>query len=872
MGLKNKAGLHRHHRDKNGNNLDGNAMSALVTKHGKAAILGLGMLGVCVVSGVGQNNAFLKKMVLSTESDSGTQRRLFDNMVDDNQLEVMCKYLNPNITAAWPMHCCKYQNEENNFYDDNFRNNYNWYDDGYNDDTSLGAGSKSGLCRTTRGEVELLTCEVTVKCDDEKVTTGSDWTFSLDDDTLPWENPDSDSYCASGKMTFATNECYESIEGSSFSPAIAVLALLGCFYLFIFIAIVCDELFVPALEQIAEAYDMSNDIAGATLMAAGGSAPELATSLIGCFADSTVGFGTIVGSAVFNVAFVIGSCVIFTPKKFLPLKLTWWPLARDCTYYLITLVTLYLFFMDSAVEWWEALIQFMLYWGYVLIMSQNSKLENWVESKLGAKKEEAAPVNEVQEANGEKVEQDETAIAVVGAPAGRSRVVSVWDPFSDQGPELNRPSTFRAGVLTLLTSNKPLGESFGVSCVSRIKGDVNETFRELDKDNSGYIDSEELTALLAALGIPDITTAKISEFMSELDRDKDGKIDKDEFTIWYIKSESRIKAEMKRIFDKIDVDDSKSISRDEMHDLLIDLGIDPHDENKELEDYWQLAGDGGLSFEEFEKWYTNSMFFKQATDAAEGASEACQGMWANMVSQTEELSNNDISISTKLSIIFTLPITFILAVTVPDCRVPGREKWKWTTFLMAIVHIMWISYALVFFVEGICGTVKIPTFIAGLTFLAAGTSIPDLLSSIIVAQHGQGDMAVSSSIGSNIFDVAVGLPLPWLLFSAIVGCPKQFDQCENIAKPLLILIFMVFAIIGSIAASGFKMTHMLGYMMFAGYFLFMVEEIIFAYVTPLRNSVCPASSGQDWYDKLYRYSDFFTRRGCQCPSPADPGC
>ena len=40
---------------------------------------------------------------------------------------------------------------------------------------------------------------------------------------------------------------------------------------------------------------------------------------------------------------------------------------------------------------------------------------------------------------------------------------------------------------------------------------------------------------------------------------------------------------MKRVFDKIDVDDSKSISRDEMHDLLIDLGIDPHDENKELE-------------------------------------------------------------------------------------------------------------------------------------------------------------------------------------------------------------------------------------------------------------------------------------------------
>ena len=42
-------------------------------------------------------------------------------------------------------------------------------------------------------------------------------------------------------------------------------------------------------------------------MAAGGSAPELFTSMIGVFiAFSDVGIGTIVGSAVFNILFVIG--------------------------------------------------------------------------------------------------------------------------------------------------------------------------------------------------------------------------------------------------------------------------------------------------------------------------------------------------------------------------------------------------------------------------------------------------------------------------------------------------------------------------------------------------------------------------------------
>jgi hypothetical protein len=90
-----------------------------------------------------------------------------------------------------------------------------------------------------------------------------------------------------------------------------VLYIIGCFYLFLALAIICDEMFVPSLEVIAEQLDMGPDVAGATLMAAGGSAPELFTSAIGTFQKSDVGFGTIVGSAVFNVLFVIAMCVLF---------------------------------------------------------------------------------------------------------------------------------------------------------------------------------------------------------------------------------------------------------------------------------------------------------------------------------------------------------------------------------------------------------------------------------------------------------------------------------------------------------------------------------------------------------------------------------
>ncbi len=57
---------------------------------------------------------------------------------------------------------------------------------------------------------------------------------------------------------------------------------------------------------------MDQDVAGATFMAAGSSAPEVFISLIGIFvSESSTGIGAIVGSAVFNILFVIGFCGLY---------------------------------------------------------------------------------------------------------------------------------------------------------------------------------------------------------------------------------------------------------------------------------------------------------------------------------------------------------------------------------------------------------------------------------------------------------------------------------------------------------------------------------------------------------------------------------
>lgn len=258
-----------------------------------------------------------------------------------------------------------------------------------------------------------------------------------------------------------------------FDHKVIALVAVGVLYMFVAIAIVCDEFFVPALEEIASDnyLNLSMDVAGATLMAAGGSAPELFTSLIGAFRGSEIGFGTIVGSAVFNVLFVIGMCALCSKNA---LSLTWWPLFRDCIYYAMTLGILALFCGYSSpneIEMWEALIMFALYAGYVTVMKFNADIH----TKM---------IRGIQQS---KI-ADETACAGTRLVHGCCK-----------------PNTFRARLLNFLMGKGSLVDKVGFAIVTKISGDVYSVFRKVDRSGDGYIDRDEFKTMM------DMLEAEISE-------------------------------------------------------------------------------------------------------------------------------------------------------------------------------------------------------------------------------------------------------------------------------------------------------------------------------------------------------------------------
>ncbi|XP_067411649.1 sodium/potassium/calcium exchanger 1 [Emydura macquarii macquarii] len=524
-----------------------------------------------------------------------------------------------------------------------------------------------------------------------------------------------------------------------------ILHIFGMMYVFVALAIVCDEYFVPALDVITDKLQISDDVAGATFMAAGGSAPELFTSLIGVFiSHSNVGIGTIVGSAVFNILFVIGTCALFSREI---LHLTWWPLFRDVSFYILDLLMLILFFLDSIIVWWESLLLLSAYALYVFTMKWNMHLEQWVKKQVNKTR---STVKAAATKDTEKVSNG--SIAGDGAKhSGDSKRLELMPSLQRGGSSASlhnshtRSTIFQLMIHTL----DPLAEAKFKDKLD-IMSNLATGKRGSQVRQGGRLEAEaELP--IAVLQVTPASDSDLSEAQDERSADTPhGGQPSPECG---------------------DIDGSSSEEDEDSDDESEDE--DDEDENDEP-----------LSL----KWPETRR--KQAI------------------------------------YLFLLPVVFPLWLTVPDVRNPSSRNFFAITFLASIMWIAAFSYLMVWWAHQVGETIGISEEIMGLTILAAGTSIPDLITSVIVARKGLGDMAVSSSVGSNIFDITVGLPVPWFLYSVFNGLSSVAVSSNGLFCAIVLLFLMLLFVIISIALSKWKMNKLLGLTMFALYFVFLIISVM----------------------------------------------
>ena len=126
---------------------------------------------------------------------------------------------------------------------------------------------------------------------------------------------------------------------------------------------------------------------------------------------------------------------------------------------------------------------------------------------------------------------------------------------------------------------------------------------------------------------------------------------------------------------------------------------------------------------------------------------------------------------------------------------PKKKKPVWLLILMTLLGLVGIVLGSNFTVDG--ATVIAKTFgmsdrLIGLTIVALGTSLPELVTSIVAGKKGNSDIAVGNVVGSNIFNILFVLGL-----TAVI-CPIPYepkfiiDGIIAIAAAILLLLCIIF--------------------------------------------------------------------------------
>uniref|UniRef100_G3RGP2 Sodium/potassium/calcium exchanger 5 n=1 Tax=Gorilla gorilla gorilla TaxID=9595 RepID=G3RGP2_GORGO len=158
-----------------------------------------------------------------------------------------------------------------------------------------------------------------------------------------------------------------------------IIYFLIIVYMFMAISIVCDEYFLPSLEIISESLGLSQDVAGATFMAAGSSAPELVTAFLGVFiTKGDIGISTILGSAIYNLLGICAACGLLSNTVS---TLSCWPLFRDCAAYTISVAAVLAIIYDNQVYWYEGALLLLIYGLYVLVLCFDIKINQYIIKK-----------------------------------------------------------------------------------------------------------------------------------------------------------------------------------------------------------------------------------------------------------------------------------------------------------------------------------------------------------------------------------------------------------------------------------------------------------------------------------------------------------
>ena len=118
----------------------------------------------------------------------------------------------------------------------------------------------------------------------------------------------------------------------------------------------------------------------------------------------------------------------------------------------------------------------------------------------------------------------------------------------------------------------------------------------------------------------------------------------------------------------------------------------------------------------------------------------------------------------------------------------------WLSLVLVVIGIVGIvagSNLVVDNAQAIARSLHVSERIIALTIIAFGTSLPELITTIVSSKKGEQDLLVGNIIGSNIFNICIVLGIPVAIFGGIT--PGSFQMVDIFTLVLSSLALFIFA-------------------------------------------------------------------------------
>ena len=169
-------------------------------------------------------------------------------------------------------------------------------------------------------------------------------------------------------------------------------------------------------------------------------------------------------------------------------------------------------------------------------------------------------------------------------------------------------------------------------------------------------------------------------------------------------------------------------------------------------------------------------------------------------SQLNSAEINQITRSDGIAILFFFAIFlyYLISMALHSKDKNKREKPKWKlgkSLFFTLLGLAGIVFGSNFVVDSatfLAGAIGISERVIALSVIALGTSLPELVTTVVASRKGENELALGNILGSNIFNICIVLGVPVAIFGSVT--PESFavlDLVALVGSAALLFVFSV---------------------------------------------------------------------------------